>query len=118
MFALAAKLDTTDLSACVQADYLFGNFDPRLYLVHKGDYEKLNYTRFCLAMGIDGVYLKEKTAVQIREIFEEECMQRYNIPLVNEDIGIAVILSSLFGYMGQGINGDYFINHDSGWFML
>lgn len=108
------NLDTTDLSACVQADYLFGKIDPQLYLSCKGDYEKLNYMRFCLAMGIDKEYLKGKTAVQFREIFEEECKARYNIPVANEKIGMAVILASIFDYMGQGINSDYFINHDSG----
>ena len=94
-------------------DYLNGKIAPELYLDCVNDLEKLNYKRFCLALGVEASYLKGKTAVQLKEVFEEECADLYGESFVKEPLGKAVILSSLFGYMNCGINADYFINHNS-----
>lgn len=107
------EADSTDLAFCVTEDYLKGKISPELYLDCADDLEKLNYKRFCLALGIEAGYLKEKTAVQLKEIFEEQCAELYGESFVKEPLGKAVILSSLFGYMNCGISADYFINHNS-----
>ncbi|MCM1299634.1 MAG: hypothetical protein NC203_06170 [Firmicutes bacterium] len=107
------KADATDLAYCVAEDYIKGKIAPELYLDCENDLEKLNYKRFCLALGIDEKYLREKTAIQLKEIFEEECIDLYGESFVKEPLGKAVILSSIFGYMNCGINADYYINHNS-----
>lgn len=105
-------IDYTDLSACVNADIKSGKIDPRLYLDCGRDYEKMNYMRFCLALDLDSEYLKDKSALKLKEIFHSECAARFGDSAEGE-LEKAVILSSLFEYTGQGINGKYFITHDS-----
>lgn len=106
-------IDYSDLSACVNADIKNGKIDPRFYLDCGRDYEKMNYKRFCLALELDSEYLKDKSAPMLKEIFNRECAERFGNSAEGE-LERAVILSSLFEYMGQGINGNYFITHDSG----
>lgn len=113
VFKKIKEPDSTDLAYCVAEDYLKGKIAPELYLDCVNDLEKLNYKRFCLALGIEAGYLKGKTAVQLKKVFEEECADLYGESFVKEPLGKAVILSSLFGYMNCGINADYFINHNS-----
>lgn len=108
------NVDYTDLAVCVKADQCGGRIDPKLYLDCKGDYDKMNFKRFCLALGIDEKYLRDKTAEQFKEIFIEECKERFQCNAAADPLSMAVILSSLFDYTRQGINGNYFISHDSG----
>lgn len=105
-------LDYTDLSVCITVDTKNGNIDPALYLDCGEDYEKLNYKRFCLALDIDGEYLKDKSALKLKEIFHRECAARFGNGAEGET-EMAVVLSSLFDYTEQGVNGKYFITHDS-----
>lgn len=106
-------IDYTDLSVCVKADAKNGIVDPALYLCCGDDYEKLNYKRFCLALELDGEYLENKSASKLKEIFHRECAELFGDSGEGE-LEMAVILSSLFEYTGQGINGNYFITHDAG----
>ncbi len=106
--------DIGDLSVCVEMDRLYNRIDPDDYLDCVDDLEKLSYKRFCLAMDIDKKYLENKTKLQLKEIFEEECAQRYGYGMISEPLGMAVILSSIFHYCKGGINGNYFVTYNSG----
>ncbi|MCM1055027.1 MAG: hypothetical protein NC394_05810 [Bacteroides sp.] len=107
-------IDYTDLAVCVKADSLGGRIDPDLYLDCGDDYDKMNFKRFCLALGIEEEYLRNKTAEEYRKIFMSECIERFHCAADRDPLSLAVILSSLFDYTEQGINGSYFIDHDSG----
>lgn len=107
------QIDYTDLTAWVKADHCGGRIDPKLYLDCGDDYDKMNFKRFCLALGFDEKYLRDKTAEQYKEIFIAECKERFQYNTECDPLSMAVILSSLFDYTEQGINGNYFINHDS-----
>ncbi len=106
-------IDYTDLSVCICSDEENGKIDPRFYMECGTDYEMLNYRRFCLAIGIDGEYLKDKSASELKKLFHNECARCFGDSAESE-LGMAVVLSSLFDYTKQGINGNYFITHDSG----
>lgn len=106
-------MDYTDLSVCIRSDAENGKIDPRFYMDCGTDYEMLNYKRFCLALGIDGKYLKDKSASELKKTFHDECGRCFG-NRADSDLGTAVVLSSLFDYTGQGVSGNYFITHDSG----
>lgn len=108
------QIDYTDLAVCVRADSVGGKLDPKQYLDCGEDYEKMSYKRFCLALGIDEEYLKDKTAEQYKEIFRSECERCFCCDRADDPLNMAVILSTLFDYTHQGINGSFFISHDSG----
>lgn len=106
-------IDFTDLSVCVIADIKNGKIDPGFYLDCGNDYEKMNYKRFCLALGMDNGQLEDKSAIKLKELFHRECFERFGYNAY-EELEMAVVLSSLFEYTEQGIGGSYFITHDSG----
>ena len=106
-------MDYTDLSVCIFSDEENGKIDPQFYMDCGTDYEMMNYKRFCLAVGIDGEYLKGKSVSELKGLFDDECVRSFGRKAENK-LDMAVMLSSLFDYTKQGINGNYFITHDSG----
>ena len=105
-------LDTEDLAVAAAGDLCEGKINPLCYLKEKDNLEKLNYVRWCLALGVDYDSIHQKSSDEIKNLYEIECKKKFgdSVPCV---VKKQIVLSTLFSYFGAGIHGDYVITHDS-----
>lgn len=107
-----ADIDTGDLAAAVAGDLCEGNINPRYYLSAADDFKRLNYIRWCMAIGFSGERLVRMSLCQLEKLFKDECLYQFGAE-ISGDLEQQIVLGTLFRHFGGGIGTDYYISHDT-----